>query len=85
MTTITVGRRGQIVIPKKVREVLGITAGIKLNVLVKDEKIVLKPKKGILDERGSLKGVITKTAKELIEESRKVDKKHEKRLEERYL
>lgn len=61
MATITVGRKGQIVIPRKVRENMGIEAGTKLDVMAKDKEIILKPKRGILDEKGSLKGLTEKT------------------------
>jgi AbrB family looped-hinge helix DNA binding protein len=40
---VTVGEKGQIVIPKKVREDFGITKGMKILVKERKDTIVLKP------------------------------------------
>jgi AbrB family looped-hinge helix DNA binding protein len=41
MTTVTVSSRGQIVIPKKIREILGLSMGNKLKVFQENKKIIL--------------------------------------------
>jgi AbrB family looped-hinge helix DNA binding protein len=41
MTTVTVSSKGQIVIPKKIREVLGLTTGNKLKIFQENKKIIL--------------------------------------------
>ena len=41
MTTVTVSSKGQIVIPKKLREMLGLTTGNKLKVFQENKKIIL--------------------------------------------
>ena len=41
MTTVTISSRGQIVIPKKIREILGLTMGNKLKVFQENKKIIL--------------------------------------------
>ncbi len=41
MTTVTVSSKGQIVIPKKIREMLGLTMGNKLKVSQENKKIIL--------------------------------------------
>ena len=41
MTTVTVSSKGQIVIPKKIREMLGLTKGNKLKVFQENKKIIL--------------------------------------------
>jgi AbrB family looped-hinge helix DNA binding protein len=41
MTTVTISSRGQIVIPKKIREILGLSMGNKLKVFQENKKIIL--------------------------------------------
>lgn len=41
MTTVTISSRGQVVIPKKIREMLGLSMGNKLKVFQENKKIVL--------------------------------------------
>jgi AbrB family looped-hinge helix DNA binding protein len=41
MTTVTISSRGQIVIPKKIREMLGLTMGNKLKIFQENKKIIL--------------------------------------------
>ena len=41
MTTVTVSSKGQIVIPKKLREMLGLRTGNKLKVFQENKKIIL--------------------------------------------
>ena len=41
MTTVTLSNKGQIVIPIKIREMLGLTKGKKLKVFQENKKIIL--------------------------------------------
>jgi AbrB family looped-hinge helix DNA binding protein len=41
MTTVTISSKGQIVIPKKIREMLGLTTGKKLKIFQENKKIIL--------------------------------------------
>lgn len=41
MTTVTISSKGQIVIPKRFREMLGLTTGTKLKVFQENKKIIL--------------------------------------------
>ncbi|MFC1623580.1 AbrB/MazE/SpoVT family DNA-binding domain-containing protein [Patescibacteria group bacterium] len=52
-TTIT--SKGQIVVPKYIREVLGVKAGNKLILNLEDNKVVLEAPKDIVDLAGFFK------------------------------
>ena len=68
---VRVGKRGVIVIPKEVREKLGIVEGMVLELSVKDDEIILKTKDlwSKLRERGKrLKINIDEAEKELDED-----------------
>ena len=41
MTTVTISSRGQIVIPKKIRDMLGLSMGNKLKIFQENKKIIL--------------------------------------------
>lgn len=41
MTTVTISSKGQIVIPKNIRELLGLSEGNKLKVFQENKKIIL--------------------------------------------
>ena len=41
MTTVTVSSKGQIVIPKNIRELFGLTEGNKLKIFLENRKIIL--------------------------------------------
>jgi AbrB family looped-hinge helix DNA binding protein len=59
MNSVTVSPKFQVVIPKKVRETLGVKVGQKMTVLAYDNRIVLVPERPIQAARGSLKGMDT--------------------------
>ena len=59
MTAVTVSPKYQIVIPKEIRESLGIFAGQKIQVLTYQNRIELIPIKPMKDMRGFLKGIDT--------------------------
>lgn len=59
MNIVTVSPKFQIVIPLKVREMLGVKAGQKMTVIAYDNRIVLIPTRPIQEARGSLRGIDT--------------------------
>lgn len=80
---VTVTKKGQATIPKKLRERFGIKK--KVLVVGTKEGILLRPLPDPSKERGSLKKLFKgKSAKRLLEEARKGERRREKRLLERY-
>jgi len=80
---VTVTKKGQATIPKKLREKFGI----KRKALVVGTKagILLRPIPEPSKERGSLKKFFKgRSAKRLLEEARKEERMREKHLRERY-
>lgn len=59
MTTVTVSPKYQIVIPKEIRESLGVLPGQKIQVLSYQNRIELIPLKPIRAMKGFLKGIDT--------------------------
>ncbi len=59
MSTVTVSPKFQVVIPKEVREALGIESGQKVQVMAYRDRIELIPLKPIGALRGYLKGIDT--------------------------
>jgi AbrB family looped-hinge helix DNA binding protein len=59
MTTVTVSPKYQIVIPKAVRQALGIKAGERLDAIPYRGHIALVPVRSIKNARGFLKGIDT--------------------------
>jgi AbrB family looped-hinge helix DNA binding protein len=59
MTAVTVSPKFQIVIPKEVREALGIVSGQKVQMLTHQNRIELIPLKSMREMRGFLKGIDT--------------------------
>jgi len=64
MDIATVSPKFQIVIPKKVREHLGIQPGQKVRVIPYMGRIELIPVESIKDNRGFLKGIDTEVERE---------------------
>jgi AbrB family looped-hinge helix DNA binding protein len=64
MDLVTVSPKYQIVIPQKVREMLGVKTGQKMVVLAYDDRIILIPARPIHEARGSLKGMDTTVDRE---------------------
>ncbi|MCH8895539.1 MAG: AbrB/MazE/SpoVT family DNA-binding domain-containing protein [Gammaproteobacteria bacterium] len=60
MTAVTVSPKFQVVIPKEVRESMGIFSGQKIQMLVYQNRIELIPVKPIKEMRGYLKGMDTR-------------------------
>ena len=62
--TVTVSSKFQVIIPRKVREALGIRAGHKIQVVPYGDRIELIPLKPIQEMRGFLKGIDTQVERE---------------------
>lgn len=59
MTAVTVSPKFQIVIPKNIRESMGIYSGQKVQMLTYQNRIELIPLKPMKEMRGFLKGINT--------------------------
>ena len=59
METVTVSPKYQVVIPKAIREKLGILPGKKIQVIPYDDRIELIPIRPAVEMRGFLKGIDT--------------------------
>lgn len=59
MTSVTVSPKYQVVIPKEIRESMGIVSGQKIQVLTYQNRIELIPIKPMKKMRGFLKGINT--------------------------
>lgn len=64
MTTVTVSPKFQIVIPKDVRESMGLVSGQKVQVLTYRNRIELIPIKPMKQMRGFLKGIDTEVKRD---------------------
>ena len=78
MSFVKVSSKGQITIPSKIRSFLGVTAKDKLEVLIRNNEVVIKPVKSFREFRGSVAykaGNVRETvenavAKHVLEEDR---------------
>ena len=59
MTSVTVSPKYQVVIPKEVRESMGIVSGQKIQILTYQNRIELIPVRPMKKMRGFLKGIDT--------------------------
>lgn len=64
MTTVTVSPKYQVVIPKDVRESLGIVSGQKIQVIPYRNRIELIPIKPMKEMKGFLKGINTNVGRD---------------------
>lgn len=64
MTAVTVSPKYQVVIPKEVRESMGIFAGQKIQVLTYQNRIELIPIKPMEKLKGFLKGIDTEVSRD---------------------
>ena len=64
MATVTISPKYQVVIPKDVRQKLGLTPGQKVQTIVFEDRIELIPVKPIKKMKGFLKGLDTKVERE---------------------
>lgn len=64
MTTVTISPKFQIVIPRAIRESLGLQPGQKVQAIQYENRIELIPLKPIQEARGFLKGIDTTVERE---------------------
>ncbi|HDZ08258.1 AbrB/MazE/SpoVT family DNA-binding domain-containing protein [Pseudohongiella sp.] len=64
MTEVTVSPKYQIVIPKEIRESMGIVSGQKVQIMSYQGRIEVIPLKPIKQMRGFLKGIDTSVTRE---------------------
>ena len=64
MGTVTISPKYQVVIPKNIREKLGLSPGQKVQAIVYDDRIELIPVRPIKKMRGFLKGINTRVDRE---------------------
>ncbi len=69
MSFVTLSSKGQITIPIKIRNMLGVEAKDKLELLVRGKEVVIQPVKSFREFRGSVvpkKGDARKTVKKAV-------------------
>ncbi len=64
MTAVTVSPKYQIVIPKEIRESMGIVSGQKVQLIAYQGRIELIPLKPMKEMKGFLKGIDTSVVRE---------------------
>jgi len=64
MTEVTVSPKYQVVIPKEIRDAMGIVSGQKIQVLTYGNRIELIPIKPMKQLKGLLKGIDTEVRRE---------------------
>lgn len=64
METVTVSSKYQVVIPRRVRESLGLRPGQRVHVLEYDGRIELVPERQLAEMRGFLPGLDTKVERD---------------------
>ena len=64
MTAVTVSPKFQVVIPKDVRESMGIISGQKIQMLTFRDRIELIPIKSMKEMKGFLKGIDTNVSRD---------------------
>jgi len=64
MTAVTVSPKFQVVIPKEIRDSMGIVSGQKIQMLTYQNRIELIPIKPMKKMRGFLKGINTDVARD---------------------
>jgi AbrB family looped-hinge helix DNA binding protein len=69
MESVTVSTKYQVVIPLKIRKLLGVKAGQKMHVIAYDNRMVLIPVRPIQEARGSLKGMNMESFREEDDEA----------------
>jgi AbrB family looped-hinge helix DNA binding protein len=64
MDSVIISQKYQIVIPVKIRKMLGVKPGQKMRVIAYDNQVVLIPVRPVIEARGSLKGIDTEVVRE---------------------
>ncbi len=76
---VQIYQKGQIVIPKYIRELFNLRKGDEVSVTVKEEKIIIEPTNKVLKEFNRLCAQADMTDKEVGEMIKKAEKKRLKR------
>jgi AbrB family looped-hinge helix DNA binding protein len=64
METVTVSPKYQVVIPRRIRELLGVEPGQKVKVILYDNRIEMIPVRSTQEARGFLEGIDTTVERE---------------------
>ena len=64
METVTVSPKYQVVIPSRIRKLLGVEPGQKVKVILYDSRIEMIPVRPVTEARGFLRGIDTAIARE---------------------
>ena len=64
MAAVTISPKYQVVIPKEIREKLGLSPGQKVEAIMYDDRIELIPVRPVKKMRGFLKGIDTRVERE---------------------
>ena len=64
MDTVTISPKFQVVIPKRIRETLGLHAGQKVQAIQYGDRVELVPVKPLRQMRGFLRGIETNVSRE---------------------
>lgn len=64
MATVTISPKFQVVIPREIRERLGLVPGQKVQAIVYGDRIELIPVRPAIELRGFLKGIDTRVVRE---------------------
>jgi AbrB family looped-hinge helix DNA binding protein len=64
METVTVSPKYQVVIPSRIRELLGVEPGQKVKVILYDNRIEMIPVRPVKEARGFLRGIDTSVERE---------------------
>ena len=64
MSTVTISPKYQVVIPKEIREKLGLSPGQKVRAIAYEGRIELIPERPMREMRGFLKGINTQVDRE---------------------
>ena len=60
MSAVTISPKYQVVIPKEIRERLGLEPGQRVEAIAYDDRIVLVPVRPVKSLRGALRGISTR-------------------------
>ena len=64
MAAVTISPKYQVVIPKEIRQKLGLSPGQKVEAIMYDNRIELIPVRSVKEMRGYLKGIDTRVERE---------------------
>jgi len=79
MVIIKMSSKGQVVIPKEIRDSLALKPGVKFNVRLDGKKIILEPISDI-NFKDLVVDILDVKVSEIIEESKKLDSERERKL-----